>query len=189
MSTKNHDAIPIPDVEVFARAVGKIAFTCPNCSQEHPLTHIAWRRGDIQCTRCHAKFQIGLGFDLEYYTDAYLMGKWNSYTANRWKPIGTPIEGTKVYGTIEWACRACQHPQKNMMSYNSSVKCESCAGMYYISALIYRLPKVSRLKLRAPLDSLVKGLNHVQVPTEQPTNASPTPQVAGEASTGAGGNS
>lgn len=176
--SKNHDAIPIPDAEVYARAVGKIAFTCPNCSQEHPLQHIAWRRGDIQCTRCHAKFQIGLGFDLEYYTDAYLMGKWNSYTANRWKPIGTPIEGTKLHGTVEWQCRACQHPQKNLLSYNSRLTCESCAGVYCISALIYRLPKVSRLKLRAPFDSIVKGLHETK--TVQPVSPEASSTRSGE---------
>ncbi len=157
--SKNHDAIPVPEAEIYARAIGKIQFTCPNCSQEHPLQHIQWRRGDIQCTRCHAKFQIGLGFNTEYITDAYLMGKWNSYTANRFKPLGTPIEGTRIQGSVEWQCRACQHPQKGFLSYNNSLTCESCAGVYYISTLIYRLPKVSRLKLRAPLDSLVKGSN------------------------------
>lgn len=183
---KNHDAIPVPDVEIYARAVGKIQFTCPNCSQEYPLQNFNWRRGDTQCQRCHAKFQLGLGFNLEYTTDAYLMGKWNSYTANRWKPVGTFIEGTKLHGTVEWQCRACQHSQKNMLSYNGSLKCEGCAGIYYISVLIYRLPKVSRLKLRAPLDSVVKGLYDVQTtvqsisPTsDDPSTGTPSSSIRG----------
>lgn len=173
--SKNHDAIPVPDVEVYARPVGKIQFTCPNCSQVHPLKPVHWRRADLHCQRCHTKFQLGLGFSTTATSSSLLMGKWNSYTANRIDPVGTHSDSTKVYGTIEFQCPACLHPQKGFCAHDGQLSCESCSAVYFISALLYRLPKVSRLKLKAPFDSIVKGLNPHEVPTPIQSTSTETP--------------
>lgn len=173
--SKNHDALPIPDVQVYARLVGKIQYTCPNCSQAYPLKLVHWRRADLFCQRCHTKYQLGLGFSSEATSSSYLMGKWNSYTANVINPVGTHYDGAKVYGSIEFQCPACLHPQRGFCGHDGKLTCEACSADYFISALLYRLPKVSRLKLKAPFDSIVKGLNPNE--TVQPVSAeAPNPR-------------
>lgn len=181
--SKNHDAIPVPEVQVYARLVGKIQYTCPNCGQQYPLKLVHWRRADLYCSRCHTKYQLGLGFSSDATSSSYIMGKWNSYVANVINPTGTHYDGAKVYGTIEFQCPDCLHPQRGFCSHDGKLICESCGVTYFISALLYRLPKVSRLKLKAPFDSIVKGLNPHEVPTPiQSTSAEtsyPRPRAPG----------
>lgn len=186
MAHKSKDALPIPTVEIYARAVGKFHWACPNCSQEHPFTNFPWRRSLIQCERCKAKYQLGLGFfDGAPLRQSYLMGKWNSYTANRLNPIGTGLDGSAVKGSIEWQCPHCATAQKNMTSYDSTLTCEGCSSMYWISLLFYRLPPVSRLALKAPFDTLVKGLYASK--DLQPTPATSSTETAGTPNPGVGG--
>lgn len=169
-TNKNKDAIPVPEIEVYARATGKIQYTCPLCHQEHPFRLIHWRRGDLFCFRCVTKYQFGLGFTREPGSNGYLMGKWNSYTVNRLNPTGTPYEGARLYGTVEFACPHCHFAQRGFVKHDGLLECESCSIGWYISVLLYRLPKVSRLKVRAPFDSIVKGL-HASAKTIQPLSA------------------
>lgn len=179
--SNNHDALPVPDAEVYARLVGKIQFTCPNCSQQYPLKLVHWRRADLFCQRCHTKYQLGLGFSSGATSSSYIMGKWNSYTANRIDPIGTHSDSTKVYGTIEFQCPSCLHPQRGFCAHDGQLSCEACGAAYFISALLYRLPKVSRLKLKAPFDSIVKGLNphapSTPLQSVSPETPSPRPRT------------
>lgn len=175
--SKNHDAIPIPAAEIYARPVGKLQYTCPNCGQAHPFASVAWRRLDLQCSRCHVKFQLGLGFSRSRGADAYLMGKWNSYIANHIDPHGTPYDGAKLYGTIEWGCPDCSTPQRSFANFDGLISCSGCSSDFYISVLFYRLPKVSRLKLKAPFDSIVKGLNHAPTaPIQSTPSSTPNPR-------------
>lgn len=152
------NANSIPLLEILGRSIGKYLWTCPNCGQEHPMRRTPWRRGDAQCERCKSRYQFGLGFNTIKLHDAYIMGKWNSYTANRWKPIGTGFDGSKLYGSVEFECPECHCPQTGYLDYDCKLSCESCKTDFYISLLIYRIPKGTK-KVRAPLDSIVKGIN------------------------------
>ncbi len=177
--SKNHDALPVPDTEVYARPMGKVQWTCPNCGQDHPFRLINWRRANVSCVGCHARYQVGLGFSTDKQADSYIMGKWNSYTANRINPSGTPYDGGKVYGSVEWQCPVCSHPQRDFLPYNSQLECNGCAKPYFISLLFYRLPLVGRLKLRAPFDSIVKGINETIPQTNQSIPVSEANQSSG----------
>lgn len=178
------DAIPMP--ELFARATGKIQFTCPNCGQEHPFKHIQWRRADFKCQRCKALYQIGLGFHYSAGPEAYLMGKANKFTVNKFNPIGTAYDGVKIYGNVEWECPNCQRPQLGALDDRSCLECSGCGKPFFISALVYRFPGY-KLTLKAPLDSIVRGLHNVQ--TVQPISDSQVDQSSRTSSEGAGDNS
>lgn len=151
------DAISVP--EIVARSVGKFQLVCPNCGQEYPLYPMDWRHGAFSCTRCHASYQFGLGFNKTKAWDAYLMGKWVYEFCNRWKPEGRGYDGGRLYGSIEWVCRDCRTPQRGLLDYESKLRCERCFSDFYVSLLIYRTSRSSPKKLRVPLDFIVKGLH------------------------------
>lgn len=174
---RRREGMPIPEAEVYARAVGKFFWACPNCAQEYTLGMFPWRRCDVACQRCKAKFQLGLGFHrTEPWRFSYLMGKWNSYTANRLNPIGTGLDGSAVVGLVEWQCPACAIPQKSVPSYDHQVSCGHCGTPWWVSLLFYRLPPVSRLKLKAPFDSIVLGLDYEAKPVK-PSTATPAGKI------------
>lgn len=152
-------AIPVP--ELYARPVGKFEWSCPNCGQEHPFTHYPWRRGDIQCRRCKAHFRLGVGFDNIKSSDAYIMGKFNGNTANRYHPVGTRFTGSKLYSTLEYECPICKFTQSGFIDYDNRVECSSCAKPFWVSLLIWR----STGQVKAPIDSLV-NIQYAKVPND-----------------------
>lgn len=192
MSSKNHDAIPVPTVEVYARCTGQLDFTCPNCGQQFPLRPMPWRRAFIQCDRCRSKYQLGVGFNSQgNNSPAYLMGKWNSYCANAVNPTGTPFDGIRYNGTVEWVCPRCNEPQSTLLGWNKVISCIKCAAEFAISALAWRMPNVSRLKLKAPFDSLIpRKLNVQATPTsDSAVLDSAANSLAGAPNSSAGGHS
>lgn len=183
--SKNHDALPVPAIEVYARPMGKIQYNCPNCTTAHPLQMVNWRRMLLVCSNCHARYQIGLGFTRTFQCNSYLMGKWNSYVTNRIDPTGTPSDYAKLYGTVEWRCPDCLSAQRSFLDWSGQLEC-ACLAKFYVSVLFYRLPSVSRLKLKAPFDSLVKGL-HAPAKVIQPLSTAPIDSSTGTSSSSSGG--
>ncbi len=153
-------ANPIPPISLFARSLGKFKFTCINCAQEYPTRTFPWKRQDFKCDRCRAVFRFGLGFEATKGYPAYLMGKYNGWTANHLEPKGTAVESAKLYGQVEWACPSCSRPQSSFLTYDTRVECYICQAIYFVSLLIYRANKAPRI--RVPLDSIVKGINETQ---------------------------
>lgn len=180
---KSHDALPIPAVEVYARPLGKVQWSCPNCSQEYPLQFIDWRRGILSCSRCKAKHQLGVGFSNDPLPSGFLMGKWNSYCVNAINPHGTFYPAVKLYGSIEWQCPRCAEQEKVALNPWGQVQCSSCTLQMSAAALLWRLPNVSRLRLKAPLDSLLPRhqRNPYETTSVQPVDASSSAKSAGTA--------
>ena len=176
MSNTSQEANSIPTV--YARACGKIDFTCPNCSHQHVVQPINWRRGLLQCVECKTRYQLGLAFALAPAADAYLMGKWNTQIVNHFGAVhNTPYLGCKLYGSVEWICLSCTKAQQNFLSLDSRLSCEDCHTDFHISALLYRLPKWA--KPRAPYDSVLKvpyvKTTHQPLPLEASSSRSGTP--------------
>lgn len=166
------EAKPVPPPEQVARALGYFQWTCPNCGQEHPFGPIPWRQARMGCRRCKRVYRIGLGFRPSIDHAAYLLGRWQGFNANRWKPTGTAYAGAKLSGTIEWQCHECLHPQRALLGYDAQLSCESCSLDCYISVLFYS--SIGGLNTRCPFDWIVKGLAHAKSPVRQPVDA---PQV------------
>lgn len=149
-------AKPTPEVEIYARALGRFSLTCPNCGTDHPVQSIPWRQQHFECSNCHARFRLGLGFEFSKRYPAYLMGKYNNFTANRWNPRGTGYDGAFLTGTIEWQCPRCSIPYEQSLQESRMLGCLKCGSTFSVSLLIYRASHDS--KIRAPFDSVVKGL-------------------------------
>ena len=115
------------------------------------------------------------------------MGKWDGYNGNRLNPIGTGFDGAKVSGAVEWACPECSTAQDGFLSHDLKLECSSCGKPYFISLLIYRSAK--GLKIRAPFDSLIKGLIDVRETAVQPLPSAEIPQTAGTPDDSFGDNS
>lgn len=178
MSTASNQANSIPAAAVYARACGKIDFTCPNCSHQHATHLINWRRGLLQCAECKTRYQLGLAFALIKAADAYLMGKWNSHIVNHFGVVySAPYLGCKLYGSIEWVCPACTKAQQNFLSADGRLGCVDCTQQFHISALLYRIPKWAKPK--APYDSVLKipyvKTTHHPIPLETPSAGAGTP--------------
>lgn len=178
--SKNHDAIPVPTPEVYARPLGKFQWTCPNCHQEFPLSETPWQRAEIKCSRCFNRFRLGLGFNFLDAPYALFCGKWNGYTGNRLNPSGSYAEA-RVMGAIEWRCPQCQTQQETTL-LDKALHCNSCTAVYIISLLIYRAAKV--FKVRCPIDWVFP--KHAQI-TNNPIPVETSSPSAGTSSSRSGG--
>lgn len=186
MSSPN--AKSIPGIEIYARPIGKFNWGCPNCGQEYPLRNVPWRRLEVHCQRCKSKYQLGLGFSQFKTPPAFILGKWNGATANRFNPIGTAYSGAQLYGSVEFACPDCQTPQSSFLNHESVLQCNNCANQYFISLLFYRIPRVGKTtKLKTPLDCIVRDLKNVKTEDIQPLDPPQDNQIPGPSSSSLGG--
>ena len=177
---KNHDAIPVPAIEIFARPLGKFQWTCPNCSQEFPLRDIDWRMAEAKCQRCQNRFRLGLGFSTFELPYALTCGKWNGYSGNRIDPKGSFSEG-RISGTIEWRCPTCRVQQETFLK-DKTLSCANCNLTLFVSLLIYRASKT--FKVRCPIDWVFP--KYVETPNNPIPFKTPSPS-AGTPSSRSGG--
>lgn len=144
--------LPIPDIQVYARPLGHLSWTCPNCSKEHARRPVPWRRGDLICDSCQRRFRIGVGFNYTRSGLALAMGKFDGFTANRLSPQGKDADG-RYYGQMEWSCPVCYSYHKDRLS-GDWLFCPDCRTPIYVNLLIFEATKSN--KVRAPLDWVVR---------------------------------
>lgn len=163
-------ALPIPAIEVYARPLGHLTWTCPNCSKDHARRPTPWRRGDLVCDGCKRHFRIGVGFNYTRANQALAMGKYDGFTANRLNPHGKPADG-RYHGQVEYSCPVCYTYHKDRMS-GDWLFCVDCKTPIYVNLLIFEGAK-SRTG-RAPFDWVVPN---VKRSTETPVDVASFGQI------------